>query len=246
MEKKKAIRLEIYQNLVNYKKPTSFQLKESYPLPAPSTVIGMIHFACGFKEYKSMNVSISGEYKSKVYDLYTRYEFAGSTFENYRRHQLKLDSKEDGKSYGVTRGVSTTELLVDVNLIIHVIPEDEELLETILDSFRKPNEYISLGRREDLILIKKAEIVELKEKSRLHENIKFKGNYYIPTEEDYFEEVISTTYNLNKVYEKKEIRKGVEIRTWSKVKVAYCNGQKNNIVKEQILVDDLNSPVFLI
>lgn len=245
MEKKKAIRLEIYQNLVNYKKPTSFQLKESYPLPAPSTVIGMIHFACGFKEYKPMDVSISGEYKSKVYDLYTRYEFAGSTFEK-DRHQLKLDSKEDGKSYGVTRGVSTTELLVDVNLIIHVIPEDEELLETILNSFRKPKEYISLGRREDLILIKKAEIVELKEKSRLHENIKFKGNYYIPIEEDYFENVISTTYNLNKIYEKKKIKKDVEIRTWSKVKVAYCNGQKNNIVKEKILVDELNSPVFFI
>ncbi|ENY99760.1 CRISPR-associated protein cas5, subtype I-b/tneap [Clostridium thermobutyricum] len=245
MEKKKAIRLEIYQNLVNYKKPASFQLKESYPLPAPSTVIGMIHFACGFKEYKSMDVSISGEYKSKVYDLYTRYEFAGSTFEK-DRHQLKLDSKEKGKSYGVTRGVSTTELLVDVNLIIHVIPEDEELLETILNSFRKPKEYISLGRREDLILIKNAEIVYLEEVHRLDENIKFKGNYYIPIEEDYFENVISTTYNLNKIYEKKKIKKDVEIRTWSKVKVAYCNGQKNNIVKEKILVDELNSPVFFI
>lgn len=245
MEKKKAIRLEIYQNLVNYKKPTSFQLKESYPLPAPSTVIGMIHFACGFKEYKPMNVSISGEYKSKVYDLYTRYEFAGSTFEK-DRHQLKINSKEDGKSYGVTRGVSTTELLVDVNLIIHVIPEDEELLETILNSFKKPNEYISLGRREDLILIKKAEIVYLEEAYRLDENIKFKGNYYIPTEEDYFEEVISTTYNLNKVYEKKKIKKDIEIRAWSKVKVAYCNGQKTNIFKEKILVDELNSPVFFI
>lgn len=245
MENKKAIRLEIYQNLVNYKKPASFQLKESYPLPAPSTVIGMIHFACGFKEYKPMDVSISGEYKSKVYDLYTRYEFAGSTFEK-DRHQLKLDSKEDGKSYGVTRGVSTTELLVDVKLIIHVIPEDEELLETILDSFKKPKEYISLGRREDLILIKKAEIVELEEKNNLDEKIKFEGNYYIPTEEDYFKKVISTTYNLNKVYEKKKIKKDVEIRAWSKVKVAYCNGQKSNIVKEKILVDEFNSPVFFI
>ena len=30
MSAKKAVRLCLYQNLVNYKKPTSFQLKESY------------------------------------------------------------------------------------------------------------------------------------------------------------------------------------------------------------------------
>ena len=39
----KGVRIEAYQNLVNYRKPTSFQLKESYPLPPYSTVIGMIH-----------------------------------------------------------------------------------------------------------------------------------------------------------------------------------------------------------
>ena len=62
----KAIKLKLYQNLVNYKKPTSFQLKETYPLPPYSTVIGMIHYACDFDEYKDMNVSIQGSYYSKV------------------------------------------------------------------------------------------------------------------------------------------------------------------------------------
>lgn len=71
----KGIRIEAYQNLVNYKKPTSFQLKESYPLPPYSTVIGMVHAACGFTSYVPMQVSIQGKYHAKVNDLWTRYEF---------------------------------------------------------------------------------------------------------------------------------------------------------------------------
>ncbi len=34
--------------MVNYRVPTSFQLKESYPLPPYSTVIGMVHSLCNF------------------------------------------------------------------------------------------------------------------------------------------------------------------------------------------------------
>ena len=66
----KAVKLKLYQNMVNYKVPTSFQLKESYPLPPYSTVIGMVHSLCDFKEYKPMKISISGNYFSKVNDLY--------------------------------------------------------------------------------------------------------------------------------------------------------------------------------
>lgn len=47
----RAIRLDCFQNLVNYRKPSSFIIKETYPLPPYSTVSGMIHATCGFKEY---------------------------------------------------------------------------------------------------------------------------------------------------------------------------------------------------
>lgn len=78
----KAIRIKISQNMVNYRKPTSFQLKETYPLPPPSTVIGMVHYLCGFTEYNEMDVSIQGKYHSKVNDLYTRYEFSNKVEED--------------------------------------------------------------------------------------------------------------------------------------------------------------------
>ena len=52
--------------MANYKVATSFQLKETYPLPPYSTVIGMVHSLCDFKEYHPMKISISGNYFSKV------------------------------------------------------------------------------------------------------------------------------------------------------------------------------------
>ena len=243
---KKAIKLKIYQNLVNYKKPTSFQLKESYPLPPPSTVIGMVHFACGFNEYKPMNVSIQGNFKSRVYDLYTRYEFAGTKFEK-GRHQIRFDSR-DGNNYGATKGVATMELLVDVNLTIHICPEDEDLIDIIYKSFKNPREYISLGRREDIIRLDSVKIVTLEnEEAADIEDLDKNINYYVPIEYENVEITTNATvYNLNKVYTRETIRKDFEIRNWEKVKVAYCTGNRKTLEFCNFYKDDENNKVFLI
>lgn len=247
MKEKKAVRLKIYQNLVNYKKPTSFQLKESYPLPPPSTVIGMVHFACDFKEYMPMDVSIQGNYNSRVYDLYTRYEFGGTSFEK-GRHQLKFQC-EDGKNYGATKGVATSELLVDVNLVIHICPENQQLIDTIYESFKNPREYLSLGRREDLITINEVKIVDIKEEEECEsKTLEENTNYYVLQSVVEEEEIQTnaTIYNLNKVYKKEKIRKGVEIRNWEKVKVSYCCGSKNSAEYAKVYKDSDNKFVFLI
>lgn len=243
---KRAVRIELYQNLVNYKKTSSFQLKESYPLPPPSTVIGMVHYACDFNEYKDMDVSIQGKFNSRVYDLYTRYEFAGSSFEE-GRHQIKYNSK-DGKTYGVTKGVATCELLTDVYLTLHICPEDQSLVNVIYEALRHPREYLSLGRREDLVRIDEVKIVNLKEKEVEVKSLDKDYNYYISSDLINRDELETkaTIYTLNKVYKKVQIRKGVEIRNWEKCKVAYCSGEKNTLEDTEILFDDDNKIVCLI
>lgn len=244
----KAVKLQAYQNLVNYRKPTSFQLKETYPLPPYSTVIGMVHAACGFTEYVPMQVSVQGRYFSKVNDLWTRYEFAGAKYEA-GRHTIKLDSKEDGTSYGAIRGVSTAELLVDVDLVIHIVPDDPTYLDVIEHGIASPKEFLSLGRREDLLQVKKVEQTELVT-FEAEESISIQNfDAYIPAHiiEDEGIDKRSTVYTLNKVYKLVEVKKDTFIRQWDRVRVYHAASGFVTLNEEMNLVKDEDDQlVFLV
>lgn len=246
----KAIRLKLYQNLVNYKKPTSFQLKETYPLPPYSTVIGMVHNLCGYKEYKEMDISIQGKYYSKVNDLFTRYEFKNGMTYDKTRHQLQVGN------FGVGRGISTTELLVDVELLIHIIPEDQNLVEEIEKAFLFPIEYPSLGRREDLVKIEEVKVVDIVE-GVLEKTVRGAEDYsaYIPlgTLENIELKnkvqgirVSGTRYRLTKNYEL--INNGTKsrpkiFRNWKKVDVIY--GSNISALRKKIIsLDEDGNLVF--
>lgn len=250
----KAIRIKIRQNLPNYKYPTSFQIKESYPLPPYSTVIGMIHNACGYTEYKPMKVSIQGKYHSKTNDYATRYEFKnGAPFEA-ERHQLKVGD------YGVARSVSNVELLSDVELLLHIVPEDENLLDEIYNSLLYPREYLSLGRREDLVVIEEVKIVEIKSEEDIDELISTAKEYraYVPVEMIEREEVIKegeisnikfkgTMYNLNKNYTLVNLgtaKSPKVFRKWTKIKVHYASNLYLSQLDE-VWFDEDKNPVFL-
>lgn len=246
----KAIRLKLRQNLVNYKLPTSFQLKETYPLPPYSTVIGMVHNACDFKEYHEMQVSVQGKYHSKVNDLATRYEFKNGMKYDPGRHQIKAGE------FGVARGISTVELLTDVELLIHIVPKEEELLDVICKAFQTPREYISLGRREDLVTIEEVKIVEIMAEKRKNLSIEKSYRAYVPV--DFLKQIViggeveeiqykGTMYKLPKNYElvnygSKKVPK--IFRKWQKIKVNYVSEIKSKFLKETVFDTDENL-VFL-
>ncbi|MGB4199429.1 MAG: type I-B CRISPR-associated protein Cas5b [Tepidanaerobacteraceae bacterium] len=237
----KAIRVRIYQNMVNYRKPTSFQLKETYPLPPPSTVIGMVHNLCGFTEYHEMDISIQGKYHSKVNDLYTRYEFKNTAKYEKGRHQLKVGE------YGISRGVATVELLTDVELLLHILPKDQGLVEKIEKAFLYPIEYPSLGRREDLALIEEVKVVDVHEKELETAIILDKFNAYVPLKmiEDGSIQALGeiknsgTGYKLNKCYDLVNFRtkRNPKIfRKWEKVDVVYASNLRARR-KKKVFVD---------
>lgn len=250
----KSIRLKLKQNLVNYKLPTSFQLKETYPLPPYSTVIGMVHNTCNYTEYKPMKISVQGKYHSKVNDLATRYEFKNGMTFDASRHQIKVGE------YGISRGVSNVELLSDVELVIHIVPEDENLVEEIFNAFKTPYEYISLGRREDLVVVDEVKIVEISEERIKDENLRIDRDYraYVPVEiidkKKFFVEgsvdtiqYKGTMYNLTKDYVSVNYgstKSPKFFRKWNKIKVHYVS----NIVasrRRAITVDEDSYMVFL-
>lgn len=250
----KSIRLKLKQNLVNYKLPTSFQLKETYPLPPYSTIIGMIHNACNYLEYKPMQISVQGKYHSKVNDLATRYEFKNGMTYDSTRHQLKVGD------YGISMGVSNVELLSEVELLIHIVPEDQSLVEEIYNAFKTPREYISLGRREDLVVIAEVKVVEILEERVRGENLRINRDYkaYIPVQLIEKKRVLiegevdtieykGTMYNLTKDYALVNYgttKSPKVFRKWNKVKVHYVS----NVVasrRREITLDEDRYMVFL-
>ena len=249
----KAIRLKIFQNLVNYKLPTSFQLKETYPLPPYSTVIGMVHNACEYTEYVPMRVSVQGKYHSKVNDLMTRYEFKPGMSFDKSRHQLNVDG------FGIGRGVSTVELLSEVELLIHIVPENQELVEEICEKLTYPHEYLSLGRREDLIVFGELpKIVEVEE-TELEEDLSIKNSYsaYIPIgilKDEAVKigsregvKISGTVYKLTKDYEIKNYgtaKSPKNFRVWNKIKVVY-GSDITGLEEENVYVDEDKNLVFL-
>lgn len=209
----KAIRIECKQNLVNYRKPTSFLIKETYPLPPYSTVIGMVHKACGFKIYHPMQVSVQGSMANTTSDLYTRYSF-GDAKKKEDRHQLSVKYK--GEDCGIFKGIGNTELIAEIDLVLHVQPVAEEDFEVILNGLKNPETFLALGRHEDLLDIQNVEIVELVEIDIAYA----KNDIYVPiligeAEEEYEEEYEEgcTEYKLNKRFkidDKTNMRRWIE------------------------------------
>lgn len=77
-----ALRIILTQTTANYKKEETVVNKMTYPLPPISTVIGAIHNACGYKEYKPMDISIQGKFGALTLEPYTDYCFLNSVMDD--------------------------------------------------------------------------------------------------------------------------------------------------------------------
>lgn len=237
----KVVKLTARQTLASYRKPSSMQIKESYPLPPYSTIIGMIHLACGYKEYVDMDISIQGSYYSKVNDLYTRYEFKPGFYDK-ERHSVEVKSKEY-KSTGLTSGPANIELLTNVELVVHIKPKLDNKIGDIYEGLKSPKEYLSLGRREDLLIIENVEIVDVEEKI-LEADYKLNQDAYVPV--DYMDnddtDDISTIYKLNKKY---NINPKTKIRFWEEQVLARYFSVASTIYKRSKVLTDGKDLVFL-
>ena len=234
----RAIRIECFQNLVNYRKPSSFIIKESYPLPPYSTVLGMIHRACGYQsgDFHSMKISVQGQNTGSISELYTRYSFSLDTKYEEGRHNVCI--KEEDKTYGAFKGVAHIELICNNQMIIHVVPSDEDF-DKVYKSLKNPPEYLALGRHEDILDISKVEIVGLHDSAEADVN----NDIYIPVNSDICVANRTTTiYTLTKEYE--ITKQG--LRRWKvdggKIKAFYF--PKGEVI-EDAMVDDYGDVVAL-
>ncbi|MEG0073286.1 MAG: CRISPR-associated protein Cas5 [Clostridia bacterium] len=230
----KAIRLKCKQTLVNYKKPTSYIIKETYPLPPYSTVIGMIHKACNFTAYHPMYVSVQGISGATISDLYTRYSFSPNTKCEKGRHNVKVS---DGKTeYGMFKGIAYTELITEIEFVLHILPKEENDFASILEGLKQPESYLSLGRHEDLLNILEVKEVELTKADRSI----LPNDSYVPTA-ILDEDESGTRYKINKEF---YIEEKSKLRKW-KEKISVVYASKGSEIFGDIYLDNENIPVFL-
>lgn len=205
----KVLKLKLFQENACYKKPFAFKLHETYPLPPYSTVKGMLHSILEAKEYIPMNVSIQGEYESIFNSYNTTYFY---------------------KANEVTTMPLNTHMLYNVKLIIHVKAE-MDVLEKIINNIRFSKEYLSLGRREDLVNIEEIKLIEIEEiklefddedddiqESEFNNGIYFRMPMYVPKNNKIKSKLSGVNYRLNWKYKVKN-----DIRQWEKLDVLYVD-----------------------
>lgn len=238
----KAIKLKICQSTANYRMPLNFDYRESYPLPPYSTVIGMIHDLCGFTSYHPMNLSIQGNYASTVNDLFTRYEFG----------KIGKDKKYFAVADGVRigRGIAYTQMLVDVNLVIHIVPANKEDFETIFNALQYPKFYPSLGRYEDLAQLN-VSVVDLSSQTLTHD-YDARNGFYVPKQNLLSGSINyagqgnlyrGTYYQLHKNYKLCKTKKAT-FRKWNNVDTYYLS-HFSITAGETALFDSDHDLVFL-
>lgn len=229
----KAIRLQIYQETANYRMPYDFDFRESLPLPAYSTVLGMIHDLCRYTKYHPMKLGISGSYASTVDNLQTKYEFGGIGKD--RKNFITVGDLR------VSRGIMHVQMLVDVNLTVHVVPSAEDF-ETVCNALKNPREFVSLGRREDLAKMK-VDVVDLHEKVLDHD-LNIQTGFYLPLKDAQRLRVTGTYYDLTKQYEHIDLR-NYAIRDWAKKVPSYYVSGLSADAGQNLLQDDDGDVVFL-
>ena len=194
----KALRLVLHQTSANYKKEETVDNKMTYPLPPLSTIIGAIHVACGYKEYKPMDVSVQGRYESIRKKPYTDYCFLNSlqddrgilvkmsnssmlsnSFEKVASAQKPQgNSFRDGKTIDVHNAILLKEYrdLKELNDKIDIYSKLN--INTLLDQIKLAKKSISDKKSDDFLELeeKEKELKELKKKKDEYKKI----NYTLP------------------------------------------------------------------
>ena len=216
--KEKAIRLLIYQSIAHYRIASSIKIQETYPLPPYSTVIGMVHAACGFKEYHDMKVSIAGD--------------TGGQFVAIEK-QKTFEASDSASSRGIISSPVRVVNISELHLEILIKPTNEEELEAIYNALKKPANFLSLGRANDLIRMDKVEIVELESVDKAEGEVLCNKDMYMPA--CMSNKASGTKYTLGKKFA--PTKKG-KIRIWEEIVPAYiiskdsmlpmgCNSSEN-------------------
>ncbi|MGC8870277.1 MAG: type I-B CRISPR-associated protein Cas5b [Brevinematia bacterium] len=222
----RALKLRIFQQIANYRKPLSYNFVDTFPLPTYSNIRGWIHSILGLKNYTPISVSIQGSHDGVFYDLQTFFKF------DRPEEERGIVIPELKKS--VKKSPFYVANLYNVSLIIHISMDKkylEEIPKRIFDAFP------SIGRYEDLVRIDEIKMVELEEK-KSSLNIRIKCPIYFKKETAQRNLLKGLNFRIPFKY---EIIEG--LRYFKKIDVVYV---EEGVILSDITLDEENDLVELV
>ncbi len=191
----KALRLKLYQNLVNYRREMSYGYVQTYPLPTPSMIRGMAHGLLGINNgYKPLKISIQGAFDSLTTNMQKVYKF-----DRYRKeNEGRLAVIHTPSKQMLNQGVQFVDLIVNMNLLLHIAFDDASLTAALDGAVRMKT--VVLGRNEDIASVDFAEtgIVDIEEDA---EEITLNNNAYLSPDLCKKEQLSGTHYRLPFYYD---------------------------------------------
>ena len=191
----RAVRIKLYQNMVNYRRELSYGYVQTYPLPTPSMVRGMAHALLDLDNYHNLKISIQGNYASVVTNMQKVYKFDR---DRASRPNNPYDVVVGNSQKTATHGVMFVDEIVDMELLLHISFDKEYLNEQLLEAVKQKT--VILGRNEDIARVD-FEDTCLVNTAPLYDEYRLEYNIYLNPEICKHEQLEGTNYRLPFYYE---------------------------------------------
>ena len=229
-----VVKIKLYQNMVNYRKEMSYGYVQTYPLPTPSMVRGMIHSLIEAKEYYTLRISIQGNYSSVVTNMQKIFKF-----DRKGRYPIPVAVNSNEYNQSVNRGLMYVDQIVDINLLLHISFYDKSLNNKLVEAIN--NSTVILGRNEDIARVDECKIVELQKETARKQRLLH--NIYLPKEFCINNSLTGTAFRLPFKYS--DVESFADKRIFDFVDVKFISeGREFN--KEKLHVDNEGIPVALL
>lgn len=228
----KLIRIRGHLNEAHFRVPTWNVHERTYPLPPYSTVIGMVHNMCQWKRYHNMKVSVSG-YGIPNTDIVKRWKGGArvkTLSDEFQQRFSTIVQDNDGYYVGYTETISYYDFIANMDVCLHIAPDDQNEIDFIYQSLMTPPVFPSLGKNEHLLRIDEVCVTEISD----FKETKLSYDTYAPV--DSVDNILGSVFSLHKDYVVKNNR-----RVFNDVK-AFLLGKGMSV---ETYIDTEGYPVFL-
>lgn len=172
-----VIRIEIWSQTAHFRIYGNQNFCDSYPLPPPSTVLGILREIMGERPPEPFKVAIKGKFEGIFFD-YQTFLHGAMNLDNKKgswviRKINRYNSAKKGED--IQLNPMFVKVLSKPKYTIYIFTSEHH--DYYLSKLNNPEGYISLGRSEDLAMFKSKAIFAIKKWAKKKDKIKIEHTY---------------------------------------------------------------------